>query len=911
MTKLGLGVRGPDSGSDSPAAAERGLADLPRGAMSPEAMSPEAMSPEAVPPGAVLPEAMSPEAVPPAAVRADGHGGQSSGHQRGEGPGAAESGAEGGERSVLSSARGGGQATQQGLSGVVESGFAGGDLGGRDLVDDDFSDDDFAGLEPTRPDLRRGTGEGFIGSIELEGLSLEAVDECGPRSGTRRWPQRPGMGRGLDAGSGSGREREAEEEAAHWFVARQNDPYRERESGRAPALGERLESHGPPSRVYVGASSGPGPDAHVAHDASRGALERSRAYGASRGSGRSGSIPPPGSSETAELGTPRSAASGTPVSKRGRVFFKPGDLPDWMPRGPAASPTRAVTGAVGSPAVSARGAAEGSGVAVSSESGSARSRSPGSQQAGSALYGRSGEVAGALAKRGGAGPPPAAASSVRAGGATALRSPTRQSGTFFVRPSRSAGAGGRAAARAGEPSEAPGSAASPTASHSASARSGSFRGSGASFVDAARARVRPRSRGADSSCPEVERPSRAQLEPGVAAPGVAGAAVRARSEKGAASRRLDRSAVSRAGQLIVAGLAAGVVAGLSVLPILPVRPYEGLLQTDEGPRFVEANVRGAVARVLVEPGQEVTAGDPVVEIESLELYSDRERSSRQLASMRTEFEQAQQEAEAVAGRRDQLLAQRRNLLRRRLELKDAELSARESRLAEVRRLFARGSATQAHVSEALAALHAAREGRLAISADMAELELEKSLTRSEGAAGARTRRLDLVEAEADLWRAERLLELTTVRSPIDGWVESVAVARGSVVQPMSHLVRVLPKQSPTRIVAFMGTEDFDSVAEGVDASVEIVPPPRGSGGELAARVVRVSREVASPAAVQALLARSVSDPVVRVELELLSGAQFDRLEPQLRAGTPVHVYLHSRRHSFVDVVSRAVERWTS
>jgi hypothetical protein len=80
---------------------------------------------------------------------------------------------------------------------------------------------------------------------------------------------------------------------------------------------------------------------------------------------------------------------------------------------------------------------------------------------------------------------------------------------------------------------------------------------------------------------------------------------------------------------------------------------------------------------------------------------------------------------------------------------------------------------------------------------------------------------------------------------------------------------------------------------------------------LAARVEHVSREVAPPARVEAILGGPSPDAFVQLELELLDSSEYQELEPRLRAGSKALVSLATPTRRLGSVLYDSVAEWLS
>ncbi len=99
------------------------------------------------------------------------------------------------------------------------------------------------------------------------------------------------------------------------------------------------------------------------------------------------------------------------------------------------------------------------------------------------------------------------------------------------------------------------------------------------------------------------------------------------------------------------------------------------------------------------------------------------------------------------------------------------------------------------------------------------------------------------EAQAELAKANRRMDLTAVASPIDGVVEELTIrTEGSVVQSGQQLLKVVPVSGAVAIEAIVENRDAGFVHIGQEAEVKIDSFPFTRYGLLAGRVVHVSTD---------------------------------------------------------------------
>jgi len=135
--------------------------------------------------------------------------------------------------------------------------------------------------------------------------------------------------------------------------------------------------------------------------------------------------------------------------------------------------------------------------------------------------------------------------------------------------------------------------------------------------------------------------------------------------------------------------------------------------------------------------------------------------------------------------------------------------------------------------EAAAALAvASTEGEKAIKAFIAE-NVEKQ-TEAE-------RQID--EQEQQLIRAEKKLDAMTIKSPINGTVQTSAITTvGQVVMAGSELMRVVPENAALEIEAYLPNQDIGFVAPGQLAVIKVQAFPFTRYGVIEGKVTRVATD---------------------------------------------------------------------
>ena len=244
------------------------------------------------------------------------------------------------------------------------------------------------------------------------------------------------------------------------------------------------------------------------------------------------------------------------------------------------------------------------------------------------------------------------------------------------------------------------------------------------------------------------------------------------------------------GAVLIALLVLAVVAGPRVLRG-PEVPVDAVVQRDflqsvvasgrvEAPHRVNLGVQitGTVRRVPVTEGQQVAAGDPLVELESAEL---------QAASHQAELAVTQAQA-----RLRQLREVQAPMAEQTLRQAQANLDASRKALARSRDLLAQGFIGQAALDEARRAEQVAQAQWRSAQQQLASARPAGSDTAVAEAA--------LAQARSGAQAARARLAYATVRAPVAGVLITRNVEAGDVVQPGKALMILSPTGATELVV---------------------------------------------------------------------------------------------------------------
>ena len=239
----------------------------------------------------------------------------------------------------------------------------------------------------------------------------------------------------------------------------------------------------------------------------------------------------------------------------------------------------------------------------------------------------------------------------------------------------------------------------------------------------------------------------------------------------------------------------------------------GLIQTVvasgnvETPYRVEigSQIVGTVQEVLVDEGQRVTKGQPLVAVEARELQAAVVQAQGAVAQAEARMKQLQE-----------------------LTLPSAreQLSQAQATLINTRNTYERTAELTSHRYETRAALDDARKNLDVASAQVRAAELQV-YTVSPGGSDFVMAETQLRQARANLDTAVSRLGYATITAPRDGVLISRAVERGTVVQPGKALL-VLAPDGDTQLVLQIDERNLSRIAIGQTAiaSADAYPDQR-------------------------------------------------------------------------------------
>lgn len=287
----------------------------------------------------------------------------------------------------------------------------------------------------------------------------------------------------------------------------------------------------------------------------------------------------------------------------------------------------------------------------------------------------------------------------------------------------------------------------------------------------------------------------------------------------------------------------------------------GTIEATEVP--VASEVAGKVLAVLVEEGQEVKAGDLLVQLddEALRLQLAQAEGALKLAQARL--------AEAQAGPRSAQVRQAEELARQAA----AALDGAQKNYEVVKQLFDQGVVPKVQMDSAATQLEAARA-----QAEAAQAQLD--LVR-QGATPEQVQQLEAAvdQAEAAVNLAKFNLERANVKAPVSGVVVRRLVEPGALVAPGAPLI-TLANLNDLWLRVYVPEDQLNLVKLGMPVEVKVDSFPNR---KFRAQVSYISNQAEfTPRNVQTKEERATT--VYAVKLRLLEG-----LRGELKPGMPADV----------------------
>jgi HlyD family secretion protein len=323
---------------------------------------------------------------------------------------------------------------------------------------------------------------------------------------------------------------------------------------------------------------------------------------------------------------------------------------------------------------------------------------------------------------------------------------------------------------------------------------------------------------------------------------------------------------------------------------------------------VGSRVGGRVQRILVQEGDKVKKGQPLVELEPFNLAEQRSQAAGMLAQAQADYDRLtegyqREEIEQTKARLDQLIAARDRLANgeediaaaeANLQLAQAQFDLSKLKYKRIEELFGKSNASQSDMDQVNSELRVARatvrvrEEELAKvkrtrPTDIREADAKIEEARQEWMLHDRGYRKEdkarakaaVEAAQAALQAIDRQLEELTIRAPAEGVIDAVDLRPGDLVGANTAAISMIEK-GRLWVRAYVPENHLNvQVDEPVGVTVDSLPTER-----FKARIIYVSRQAEfTPGNVQTPEERSKQ--VFRIKALLVEG--LDVLRPGMTA----------------------------
>ncbi|MEM7566834.1 MAG: NHLP bacteriocin system secretion protein [Pseudomonadota bacterium] len=306
---------------------------------------------------------------------------------------------------------------------------------------------------------------------------------------------------------------------------------------------------------------------------------------------------------------------------------------------------------------------------------------------------------------------------------------------------------------------------------------------------------------------------------------------------------------------VLMGLGAALIGAVvwSGFVVVPISVSgQGILIDASGELLVPARSTstGVVDQILVRPGDQVEAHQPIARVLLSDLMVSIEETEKKITSLEeraartTELQEAERIAEARIRRIEQ------STLSAKLDVLESRVLSLSESEENIFRLMRQGLAVRSQFVEAKTRTQSAETERASVKAQLHELEAE-----SLAAEGRREREqlslgFDIESARSELASLnERLRTAGTITAPVHGEIAEIAAGQGTLLSAGHPVASILPsrRDQPGAIeaVVFVNLADGKRVAP--DDTVLIAPNSleAGTHDRVRARVLRVAQTPAT------------------------------------------------------------------
>jgi len=359
-------------------------------------------------------------------------------------------------------------------------------------------------------------------------------------------------------------------------------------------------------------------------------------------------------------------------------------------------------------------------------------------------------------------------------------------------------------------------------------------------------------------------------------------------------RRIRRPMV--VGAAIIGVLVLGLGLWASLTPIAGGITAQGEVRVESNVKTLRNRQGGTVRQILVQEGQRVRAGQPLIMFNDVEARAANDVLQNQVDSLLVQTARFNAEATnkdslefppevtarmsdpRVAGMirdqqflfttRAQLFQSQNSVLSQRLDQVQTQVEGQQAQVASVdeqiklteeemdgyQTLYDQGFAPKPLILQRRRSLADLKGRKGSLIADIARLRQQAGETRmqvsanrdtrtSQAAEGLRDAQTKLADTLPRLAAARQSLDDSVVRSPVYGYVFNLSqFTVGGVTAPGEVLTQVVPADAPIVVTAMIEPKDIDKVHSGMDATVRFTGLNQRWHGPMKAKVVLVSAD---------------------------------------------------------------------
>ncbi|HEX5961863.1 MAG TPA: HlyD family efflux transporter periplasmic adaptor subunit [Rhodanobacteraceae bacterium] len=337
--------------------------------------------------------------------------------------------------------------------------------------------------------------------------------------------------------------------------------------------------------------------------------------------------------------------------------------------------------------------------------------------------------------------------------------------------------------------------------------------------------------------------------------------------------------------MLALALAAAAVAFLIFGQYTRRETVSGQLLPTTGVSTLASQTTGTVSRTLVHEGQQVSAGQPLVEISANLVSADmgdiHAVVGAQLRAQETQVRDSLANLQPQAAAQAKDLQTRIGMLGTQVRQIDGQLTLARKQAAasaafvqKIQPVVKRGIISvarfNAYQSAALndrAQVKALERQRLDAEQQRSSLQAQLTQLPLDSTAKANQLRGQLAQLDAQL--AQNAAEGgTLLRAPRAGVVSTLLVKPGQAVQAGQSLLSILPRGAKLEAQLLVPSSAIGFVSPGNQVVLRYQAYPYQKFGQQYGKVVQVSRSALSPAETMSLLGRNVATPLYRVLVKL-------------------------------------------